>query len=436
MLSPSQCACGGICPRCKNNPLQAKIAISEPGDTFEREADLVARQVMSGSDSTARPHFIKTAPSSPVGRSVSSWSPVVENAGPVMSALVPQDSGLPLAPAERTFFETRMGHDFSEARVHTGGQAEAAARSVGARAFTLGNDIVFNQGEYAPNTKEGRHLIAHELAHLQQQRQTPALARKVMRACDKKTTGVDDAEAKLDQARASARSAVKTARAAFKPLKTFTLKLLDRHFHCPSNTQIIEAKKVLTNIEGAIPAVTANCLAGAHAKCAGGSFGFASDAIAELNTCPPWFTKMTDVQQAVTFIFAAATGIGRSSRCRRSEACYDDYTRKAATMLYNPYSYAWFSVEAANLSPPDGGVIPCRPMNVGIWVVVPPEALKDPGKIFRLTGYDSIPKDSEIIEVHTDVSNKDFIYHDKIEGAKQYLSDETKRYYFPGGEGP
>lgn len=77
--------------------------------------------------------------------------------------------GQPLDPATRSFMEPRFGHDFSRVRVHTGEQAAEAARSVDADAYTIGRDVVFDTGQYKPNTGEGRRLVAHELAHVVQQ---------------------------------------------------------------------------------------------------------------------------------------------------------------------------------------------------------------------------------------------------------------------------
>jgi len=65
--------------------------------------------------------------------------------------------------------EPRFGHDFSRVRVHTDGAAANAARAVRARAYTIGQDIVFGSGEYAPATTEGQRLLAHELTHVVQQ---------------------------------------------------------------------------------------------------------------------------------------------------------------------------------------------------------------------------------------------------------------------------
>jgi Domain of unknown function (DUF4157)/Lysine-specific metallo-endopeptidase len=65
--------------------------------------------------------------------------------------------------------ESRFGHNFSRVRVHTGENAAASAKAVGALAYTVGHNIVFGTGQYAPATLAGRRLIAHELTHVIQQ---------------------------------------------------------------------------------------------------------------------------------------------------------------------------------------------------------------------------------------------------------------------------
>ncbi len=77
--------------------------------------------------------------------------------------------GQPLDRAARELFETRFGMDLSGVRIHTGSGAVEAARSIDANAFTVRSDIVFDAGKYAPETAEGRRLLAHELAHVAQQ---------------------------------------------------------------------------------------------------------------------------------------------------------------------------------------------------------------------------------------------------------------------------
>jgi hypothetical protein len=77
--------------------------------------------------------------------------------------------GRALEAGTRAFMEPRFGHDFSRVRVHADARAAQSARAVNAQAFTFGRDIVFDQGRYAPTTREGRQLLAHELAHVVQQ---------------------------------------------------------------------------------------------------------------------------------------------------------------------------------------------------------------------------------------------------------------------------
>lgn len=76
--------------------------------------------------------------------------------------------GQPLDASIRRGMESRFGHDFSQVRVHSDARAMEAADAVGARAFTVGADIVFGPGAYAPATFEGRRTLVHELAHVQQ----------------------------------------------------------------------------------------------------------------------------------------------------------------------------------------------------------------------------------------------------------------------------
>ena len=77
--------------------------------------------------------------------------------------------GRPLDAETRSFMERRFGHDFSQVRIHDESRAAASARSVGALAYTVGHDVVFGAGQYAPDTGEGRRILAHELAHVVQQ---------------------------------------------------------------------------------------------------------------------------------------------------------------------------------------------------------------------------------------------------------------------------
>ncbi|ARS91866.1 hypothetical protein B1756_14275 [Natrarchaeobaculum aegyptiacum] len=87
--------------------------------------------------------------------------------GKVLDVL--SNGGQPLDQPVQRALEERMDADFSDVRIHTGGTAAKAAEAIDAKAFTCGNDIVFNSGEYDPESPEGQHLLAHELAHVTQQ---------------------------------------------------------------------------------------------------------------------------------------------------------------------------------------------------------------------------------------------------------------------------
>ncbi|MBL8739581.1 MAG: DUF4157 domain-containing protein, partial [Myxococcales bacterium] len=77
--------------------------------------------------------------------------------------------GQALAPDIQQSMAPSFGRDLSGVRIHTGAAAAASAESLSARAYTVGDHIVFNRGEYQPHTRAGKHLLAHELAHTLQQ---------------------------------------------------------------------------------------------------------------------------------------------------------------------------------------------------------------------------------------------------------------------------
>jgi hypothetical protein len=165
--------------------MQARLAVGAPGDAFEAEAERVARQVTGASESTA---------ASPVGRQAAGTpvpgAPLVQlqatgagtgSEAPSVAREAVASPGRPLDSRTRAFMEPRFGHDFRQVRVHSDRGADGAAAAVGARAFTVGRDIVFRAGEFSPATPAGRHLLAHELTHVIQQSSAeggPALQRQ------------------------------------------------------------------------------------------------------------------------------------------------------------------------------------------------------------------------------------------------------------------
>jgi hypothetical protein len=87
--------------------------------------------------------------------------------------VVGKGGGTPLDGATRASMEERLGADFSDVKVHSDARASASAEAVGANAYTVGNEIVFRSGHFAPATPTGQRTIAHELTHVVQQRSGP-----------------------------------------------------------------------------------------------------------------------------------------------------------------------------------------------------------------------------------------------------------------------
>jgi hypothetical protein len=83
-------------------------------------------------------------------------------------------NGEPLDDNTHSFFQKRFGFDFSAVRIHADSQAADSARSINALAYTVGRDVVFAASQYSPHTDRGRELLAHELAHVIQQRRASA----------------------------------------------------------------------------------------------------------------------------------------------------------------------------------------------------------------------------------------------------------------------
>ncbi len=88
--------------------------------------------------------------------------------------------GRPLDPATRAFMEPGFGHDFGRVRVHIGARAAESAEAVGALAYTVGENVVFGTGRYAPGMGEGRRLLAHELTHVVQQAPLPGSTGRIL----------------------------------------------------------------------------------------------------------------------------------------------------------------------------------------------------------------------------------------------------------------
>ena len=132
-----------------------------------------------------------------------------------------RSSGHPLPLQTRSFMEARFGQDFSQVRIHNDATAAESARAVNARAYTVGQHIALGAGEYAPQTTEGKRLLAHELTHVLHQTAGGKPGRMLQRQTTGKTkpanrfsvslTGCGESPFTEDFIRASAREAFDTA---------------------------------------------------------------------------------------------------------------------------------------------------------------------------------------------------------------------------------
>jgi hypothetical protein len=140
---------------------------------FEQEADHVADTVVRGESSRS------AGASSPVSTlQRPAMGARARSSTPIASPPVLRSSGQPLGEATRAQMEDRLTFDFSGVRVHADAEAAHSARAVGARAYTIGSDVVFGAGEYAPRSREGQRLIAHELTHVRQQASAPPMLQR------------------------------------------------------------------------------------------------------------------------------------------------------------------------------------------------------------------------------------------------------------------
>ena len=87
--------------------------------------------------------------------------------------VIGKGGGSPLDESTRSSMESRFGQDFGDVRVHTDAKASASAESVGANAYTVGNEMVFKSGHFDSSSSAGQHTLAHELSHVVQQRSGP-----------------------------------------------------------------------------------------------------------------------------------------------------------------------------------------------------------------------------------------------------------------------
>jgi len=168
-LSPRSCPTGGTCHTCPAK-VQAKLTINQPSDKYEQEADhLAAKVIQMAEPAEDRGGYDTSVTEAPKNLQ---RLPETQTSTPTIPPLVTEvisSPGQSLDTATRSFAEPRFGFDFSQVRLHTDERAARSAQALKARAYTVGRNIVFAQGQYQPQAAGGRQLLAHELTHVVQQ---------------------------------------------------------------------------------------------------------------------------------------------------------------------------------------------------------------------------------------------------------------------------
>lgn len=168
--------------------IQPKLEVGTPDDPLEREADDVADKVVNGAMNGAMNGVVPKRANSAVSASLhrkcaeceeaDEQKPIQRKASaglvgadPELGSLLSgtKGRGQPLPASVGDFMGAALGTALDGVRIHTDEDAASMASSLHARAFTHGSDIYFNRGEYAPGSRDGRQLLAHELTHVVQQ---------------------------------------------------------------------------------------------------------------------------------------------------------------------------------------------------------------------------------------------------------------------------
>ncbi|MGA1841672.1 MAG: DUF4157 domain-containing protein [bacterium] len=174
--------------------IQAKLKICKERDIYEQEADRIADEIMRMPDQALQsqvdpeeeeekliqPKQItglvqRQIKGTEEDEMISTKGKKEQNnmAGPELETNIHRlkGRGRPISRSDRIFFEKLFGFDLRPVRIHNDERASKLAESINAKAFTVGNNIVFNKGEFSLKTKEGKRLFSHELTHVRQQKE-------------------------------------------------------------------------------------------------------------------------------------------------------------------------------------------------------------------------------------------------------------------------
>ena len=144
----------------KHHFFQPKLSINQPNDVYEQEANSVADKIMQQDNISMNPFF---KPAS-IQRQTNDNN--IGNPTATDNYIGNLSGGKQMNNGERSFFESRLGYDLSDVRIHNDNSAHQSAKNINALAYTTGNNIVFGADTYHPETTEGKKLLAHELTHI------------------------------------------------------------------------------------------------------------------------------------------------------------------------------------------------------------------------------------------------------------------------------
>lgn len=217
-------------------------------------------------------------------------------------------TGAPLPDEVREQFEARFGHDFSQVRIHTNALAVQSARSVSARAYTVGRDIVFNDGEFQPGNQHGQHLLAHELTHVIQQSQMSATGSLRVGAAD--STHEREADFVADRVMREAPAANGLAARSARPLTVGT---------APSAT-LQRVGECVGKVGSACNGARCTTAAGRRGMCQWGGITFGCNC-RDQSGDEPNIRRVREALPAWLFAILSAAAIAAIAACFASGAC-------------------------------------------------------------------------------------------------------------------
>ena len=341
---------------------QPKLTISAPDDSFEKEADAVADQVMRMSDNQVFPAHI-----SPVGvqRMCAECEKEKENIQRKTPSLPTREApaevhqaihsnGQAMDKGTQSFMENRFGYDFSQVKIHTDTVAAKSADAIHALAYTSGNHIVFNEGQFAPATDSGKRLLAHELTHVVQQ--TPVIQRftnqHFIDAGCAPHTNQSALQADFDRAEEYVNATITAMQAS--PISDSTRRSIRWYFHRERDTQeqdilnnlqnILEALRLSDNLGSfACQPAGGACRSRTLAYVQPGNVAPGEHAFVPINLCPNYFGGSAK-ERAESLIHEAAHLVGMSVG---TDDVYDHTHRfrslPTSEALLNADSYALFA---------------------------------------------------------------------------------------------